>query len=161
MMRRLHPSSGFTLVELMIVVSIIALLAAIAIPNLARARLNANETAAISTLRTISTAEESYRAAQSPPDYGDFSELTAANPPYLTMTTTSATTMARQGYSYTLGGLDNNTFCVSTSPVTPNTTGIRTFTIDARGVILGGSGGSIPACSGATPFQGSGGTPIE
>ncbi len=54
---------GFTLVEIMIVVAIIALLAAIAIPNLLRARLNAAETYAQATLRTISTACESYAAA--------------------------------------------------------------------------------------------------
>jgi len=55
---------GFTLVEIMIVVAIIALLAAIAIPNLLRARLNASETYAQATLRTISTACESYAAAE-------------------------------------------------------------------------------------------------
>ena len=60
---------GFTLVEIMIVVAIIALLAAIAIPNLLRARHNANESAAIASLRTISTAMESFRVAETPPAY--------------------------------------------------------------------------------------------
>jgi prepilin-type N-terminal cleavage/methylation domain-containing protein len=54
---------GFTLVEIMIVVAIIALLAAIAIPNLLRSRLNAAEANAQATLKTISTAAESYAAA--------------------------------------------------------------------------------------------------
>ena len=62
---------GFTLVEIMIVVAIIVLLAAIAIPNLLRARLSANEATAIAAMRTLSTAMESYRAAQSPPAYPD------------------------------------------------------------------------------------------
>ena len=66
MLRKLKTRQGFTLVEIMIVVAIIALLAAIAVPNLMRARHNANEGAALGTIRTVATAAESFRAVQTP-----------------------------------------------------------------------------------------------
>ena len=145
-------SGGFTLVEIMIVVAIIALLAAIAIPNLLRARNNANETAAIAALRTVSTAEESFRAAQTPVIYANFTGLTTAVPPYLNMTATDATHITRQGYTMTLAGNDTNSYCASTAPVTPGVTGTRVFVVDSAGVVYGTSGGADPGCTGVTPF---------
>lgn len=54
--------SGFSLIELLIVVAIILVIAAIAIPNLLRSRIAANQASAIGSLRTINTAEESYQS---------------------------------------------------------------------------------------------------
>ena len=74
--------SGFTLIELMIVIAIIAIIAAIAIPNLLAARLSANETAAIATLRNIISAEAQFQQsakadtdADGTGEYGGFLEM--------------------------------------------------------------------------------------
>ena len=90
---------GFTLVEIMIVVAIIALLAAIAIPNLLRARMNANDAAAQSTLKSYATACESYAAASNGvyPSDATEDELTTASPPYFPLDMDART---KGGFTY-------------------------------------------------------------
>jgi prepilin-type N-terminal cleavage/methylation domain-containing protein len=135
MMKRLGKK-GFTLVEIMIVVAIIALLAAIAIPNLLRARHNANESAAIGSLRTLSSSEESYRANQNPVTYGSLANLLApprGGPPYIDAILAGG---AKQGYNFAMTTLTTNTYTITATPQAPGQTGTRTFTVDQTGVIF-------------------------
>ncbi len=124
--------------EIMIVVSIIGILVALTIPNLLRARHNTNETAATACLRTISTACENYRAAQSPPSYpAGLNTLATSNPPYIDTFLAGATSpsSSRQGYYYTYTVLSSDQYTCLATPKTSGITGTRIFYVDETGVI--------------------------
>jgi len=128
---------GFTLVEIMIVIAIIALLAAIAIPNFLRARHDANETAAISACRTMRSACESFRTVSATAAYPtSLTSLSGATPPYIdaVLATSTNSSNTKQGYFFVFTSAAN-TFSVSARPAIFQTTGTRSFFVDGSGVV--------------------------
>src|SRR3569833_2748750 len=121
---RLKSKGAFTLVEIMIVVAIIALLAAIAIPNLLRAKMSANDALAKATLRALSTASESYATANSGNYPQDEASLTTnSTPAYLNIAYCGTTA---SGYTlYCTCGPATYTF--TADPVTVGTSGTTTY----------------------------------
>src|SRR5215469_10601263 len=128
---------GFSLIELLIVVAIILIIAAIAIPNLVRARLAANESSAASSVRSIGTAEIAYNSTYNA-GYGTLAQLGTPGVPCVASVATAClldpvlTTGTKSGYNITvttLGG-GNTAFVASAVPMNVGVTGQRTFCQD-------------------------------
>ena len=133
---------GFTLIELMIVVAIIAIIAAIAIPNLLRSRMAANEAAAIGALRTLSSAQENYRNNSGTNLYGTLAQLSGATPPYIDSALGAGIS---RGYTVAIVGTpDANAYVATAVPNSVGTTGNRGFFIDQSGVIRFTTNGTAP-----------------
>jgi type IV pilus assembly protein PilA len=141
---------GFSLIELLIVV-------VIAIPNLLRARMSANESAAASSIRTINTAQVSYVTAYPTTGYAALSALggsaTACTTPDNTdvLATNGSGKGKGGGYNFaaTTSGANNTLYVATADPVTVGSTGQRSFCSVEDAVIRFDSSGTKPADHGA------------
>lgn len=136
--RRANGESGFTLVELLIVISIVVILMLVLIPQLTSARIAGNETAARADLKNITAAELSY--ATSFPEKGytcNFSDLTSGASSFLDKGLAGG---SQAGYTFTFSGCTSkggavNYYQVVAQPQVVGKTGRASFCTDVNGSI--------------------------
>ena len=162
----MRKQKGFSLIELLIVVAIILIIAAIAIPNLLRARMAANEASAVASIRTINTGMVTYNSTY--PTVGFAATLTVLGG--VAPCTPSSTTAClidsvlaagtKSGYTFKAtgaGGPPAVTYFATAVPVTLNQTGIRSFCAFEDAVVrvqpAGTAIGAESTCQGLLPLN--------
>src|SRR6478736_5308871 len=153
---------GFSLIELLIVVAIIGIIAAIAIPNLLASRRAANEASSIATMRVIFSSEATYQATAGAGAYGSLANLNGAgliDSVVNAADSTAATPAPKSGYLFTaaavavtgLPAFDASSIAsvhTSTSAITG--TGSRSFFVNESGVMYFNTTATAPACTATT-----------
>ena len=159
-----NDTRGFSLIELLIVVAIILIIAAIAIPNLLRSRIAANQASAVGSLRSINTCEVTYASTY---NTGYSSTLVALGPPAgggnptasaagLLDSVLAAGTKSGYSFTYTAGTADGsgriNDYSATANPITTGTTGQNYYYTDQSAVIRQNT--SATASSSDSPIGG-------
>src|SRR5437016_10739175 len=152
-----NKQKGFSLIELLIVVAIILIIAAIAIPNLLRAKIAANQASAVGSLRTLNTACIAYSTS-----YGTFPAALTNLGPIGSSGTASSTSSdlidsvlasgTKSGYTFKYTpGSSNQSYTITATPITAATPGQNMYYTDQSGVIRSDTSGS-GAGSASTPI---------
>jgi type IV pilus assembly protein PilA len=127
---------GFSLIELLIVVTVILIIAAIAIPNLLKAKIAANEASAVSSVHAILTAEITYSTSSTPATYSPaLLDLGPGKGDYIDSVLASG---SKSGYNFTyvaVGAAPYPAFTINADPIVRSVTGQRSFFSDQTNVI--------------------------
>lgn len=139
---------GFTLIELLIVIAVIAILAAIAIPNLLSSRKAANESSAISSVRTLISAQETYRSRKG--TYAANNAALGTAKLVDSLLGPASGDAVKSGYKLvtsTASGTEASKYTIVATPSTAGTTGDRSFFADESGVIRATESGTATVSS--------------
>ena len=128
--RYIKANKGFSLIELMIVVLVIGIIAALSMPNLAKSKMAAHESSAISGMRSLVTAQITYATRSGPGDFApDLATLQSANLIDSVMGSGTA-----EAYSYSLSG-SGVQYTIDARPLIYGSSGIRSFFTDESGAV--------------------------
>ena len=147
-MRR--KQKGFSLIELLIVVAIILIIAAIAIPNLLRSKIAANQASAVASLRTLNTSAVLYNTNYQvyPTSLANFGTSGTASSASADLIDSVLAGGTKSGYTFTwAGGGTTGAYTITAAPVTVNSTGTIYYFTDQSLVIRSSSSGAATSTS--------------